>query len=110
MKRVSRFERQLQYTDGTKRWAIAACSTKASRENGLQPTLLTTRLGEVTEPMYRLKVEVPMVLKEMCAIQLDNTVVGDVQKKLGLTGADAQLWPGKVLHVTSIIFMEFDTT
>ena len=35
MKRVSKFERQLQYTDGTKRWAIAACSTKASRRNGL---------------------------------------------------------------------------
>ena len=28
MKRVTRFERPLQYTDGTKRWAIATCSAK----------------------------------------------------------------------------------
>ena len=56
--------------------------------------------------MYRFKVEVPTVLKEVCAIQLDNMLLGDVQKKLGLTGAKAQLWPGKVKYVTSIIFKE----
>ena len=45
-RRVTRFERPLQYVDGTKKWAVVTCSSKASRENGLQPNLLTTRLGE----------------------------------------------------------------
>ena len=81
-------------------------SSKASRENGLQPNFLTTGPGEVTEPVCRFKVEVPTVPKDVCAIQLDNTLVGGVQKKLGLTGAKVQPWPGKVKYVTSIIFKE----
>ena len=68
--------------------------------------MLVTRLGEVNEPVYRFQVEVPTVPKEVCAIQLDNMLLGDVQKKLGLTGAEQQLWPGKVRYVTSIIFQE----
>ena len=86
IRRVTRFERPLQWEDGTNRWAVATCSTRASRENVLQPNYPTTRLGEVAEPMYRFKVE--------------------VQRRLGLEGAQAQLWPGKVKYVTSVIFKE----
>ena len=42
----------------------------------------------------------------MCALQLDNAVVGDVQKNPGLNGAAARLWPRKLRYVASIIFME----
>ena len=72
MRRVTRFERPLYWEDRTKRWAVATSLTRASRENGLQPNFHTTRLGEVAEPMYRFKVDVPEVSKDTCAIQLDN--------------------------------------
>ena len=108
MRRVTRFERALCYENGTKRWAIAATSTRASRLNSLQPGFATTRLGDVAEPMYRCQVKVPEVDKATCAIQLDNQLVAEVQKKLGLVGAQAQVWPGKVKYVTSVIFHILD--
>ena len=104
MRRVTQFERPLCWENGTKRWAFAATSTRASRANGLQPSFTTTRLGDVAEPMYRCQVKVPEVDKSTCAIQLDNQLVAEVQKKLGFVGARAQVWPGKVKYVTSVIF------
>ena len=108
MRRVTRFERALCYENGTKRWAFAATSTRASRLNGLQPGFTTTRLGDVAEPMYRCQVRVPEVDKATCAIQLDNQLVAEVQKKVGLVGAQAQVWPGKVKYVKSVIFHILD--
>ena len=48
----------------------------------------------------------PEVSKETYAIQPDNQLVAEVQRRLGLEGAQAQLWLGKVKHVTSVIFKE----
>ena len=91
MNRIEKFKRPLQYMDCTKRWAIAACSTRASRRNALQPTYRTARFGLIEEPIYRQRVDIPFVSENVNAIQVDKTLFGDIYQKLSRVASLAGL-------------------
>ena len=106
---ITRFNRGLSSEPPEQpKWGLVSQSTKATREDGLQPDFRTVRLQTVGTELKKVELKIPAAPQDMYAIQVCTTQLAAAMDYFGKKGDQCHTIPGRAKAVSRILFVELN--